>query len=88
VCAPLPRLSEAALQLGRGRRKFAVPVARDDAIGEPTATFNAMSAALYLRERATESTFNGIMIADLSTPAQKSQLLAGFCQLNVDQNAC
>ena len=68
VSAPLTRLSEAALQLGRGRREAAVPVARDDEIGDLTATFNAMSAALHLRERAMESTFNGIMIADLSTP--------------------
>ena len=68
VSAPLARLSAAALQLARGRHEAALPVQRNDEIGDLTATFNSMSAALHLRERAMASTFNGIIIADMALP--------------------
>jgi diguanylate cyclase (GGDEF)-like protein/PAS domain S-box-containing protein len=66
VATPLARLSGAALQLARGGQETVLPVLQNDEIGELTGIFNAMSAALHVRERAMASTFNGIMIADLS----------------------
>jgi len=68
VSRPLRQLTDAALQLGRGQRALApVQDARDE-IGELATVFNSMSSALHLRERAMESTFNGIMIVDLGKP--------------------
>ncbi len=68
VSAPLRQLTEAALRLGRGQRAVAAVADADDEIGELATVFNSMSAALHLRERAMESTFNGIMIIDLGKP--------------------
>ncbi|MTW13591.1 EAL domain-containing protein [Pseudoduganella eburnea] len=68
VSAPLRQLTEAALQLGRGQRAQAAVRDASDEIGELATVFNSMSSALHLRERAMESTFNGIMIVDLGKP--------------------
>jgi len=68
VSAPLRQLTEAARQLGRGQRAAAIVTDSGDEIGELAAVFNSMSGALHLRERAMESTFNGIMIVDLGKP--------------------
>jgi diguanylate cyclase (GGDEF)-like protein/PAS domain S-box-containing protein len=68
VSAPLRQLTEAARQLGRGQRASAIVTNSGDEIGELAAVFNSMSGALHLRERAMESTFNGIMIVDLAKP--------------------
>jgi diguanylate cyclase (GGDEF)-like protein/PAS domain S-box-containing protein len=68
VSGPLKQLTDAALQLGRGRRSVAVVRKTGDEIEELAAVFNTMSATLHLRERALESTFNGIMIVDLNRP--------------------
>ncbi|MRV72789.1 EAL domain-containing protein [Duganella sp. FT92W] len=68
VSVPLKQLTNAAMQLGRGRRAIAAVRDTRDEIGELATVFNTMSAALHLRERAMESTFNGIMIVDLGKP--------------------
>jgi diguanylate cyclase (GGDEF)-like protein/PAS domain S-box-containing protein len=68
VSKPLKQLADVALQLGRGRRAIATVEDTDDEIGELATVFNSMSATLHLRERAMESTFNGIMIVDLGQP--------------------
>jgi len=68
VSTPLRQLTEAAMQLARGKRASAVIRDGGDEIGELAAVFNSMSGALHLRERAMESTFNGIMIVDLAKP--------------------
>jgi diguanylate cyclase (GGDEF)-like protein/PAS domain S-box-containing protein len=68
VSAPLRQLTKAALQLQRGQQAIARVHDAGDEIGELATVFNGMSAALHLRERAMESTFNGIMIADLRKP--------------------
>lgn len=68
VSRPLRQLTEAAMQLGRGRRTIAAVKDSHDEIGELAKVFNSMSSALHLRERAMESTFNGIVIVDLAKP--------------------
>ena len=68
VSAPLRQLTHAARQLGRGKRAITVVHDAGDEIGELAAVFNSMAAALHLRERAMQSTFNGIMIVDLGQP--------------------
>jgi len=103
ISLPLRQLSDAALQLSRGKRDVSVKLSSHDEIGELAASFNTMSQslfisqaslekragelmcanqdlqeeirarklteqALHLRERAIESSFNAIMIADLTQP--------------------
>ncbi|WP_051293586.1 EAL domain-containing protein [Pseudoduganella violaceinigra] len=68
VSAPLRQLTNAAMQLGRGQRAHARVKNTHDEISELASVFNSMSDALHLRERAMESTFNGIMIANLGKP--------------------
>ncbi|WP_342114935.1 EAL domain-containing protein [Pseudoduganella sp. OTU4001] len=68
VARPLSELSEAALAMSRGARGMQVRRRSNDEIGELAAAFNTMGAALYLRERAIESSSNAIMIANLVQP--------------------
>jgi diguanylate cyclase (GGDEF)-like protein/PAS domain S-box-containing protein len=89
ISTPLAQLTQAAIQLSRGRRDVTVNFNSHDEIGELASVFNAMSAALraseaklesranelqhanqtlYLRERALDSSFNAVIIADLNGP--------------------